>query len=433
MYIPVKIKLLISILFAVMWLSVSLYLAFPWVEDLEQIFGLFLSWFIVTGIALVPGFAMAFMNASLLFDKRPEYDIPELPPISILIAAYNEQDNIAATLGSVCNQEYPGDVEIIVIDDGSDDDTVQEVIGYIGGYQGPFAIKLERLPENSGKAMALNFGLSQAVYDVLVTIDSDTTLYKNALKNLAANLVLGPPNTAAVAGTILVHNSRKSIVTKMQEWDYFLGIAVIKRTQSLFQGTLVAQGAFSAYYKAAVKELNGWTSTVGEDIVLTWGLRENGYRVGYAENAFAFTNVPETYGAFFRQRRRWSRGLMEAFKKHPKVISEVRLNSFFIWLNMFFPYTDFVYLFVFVPGIIAALFFQFYAVVGVMTLMLLPLAIVINLIMFTKQKRIFAHYGLHVRKNIGGLLLYMFFYQLLMSPACLAGYLSEFMRSRKSW
>ncbi len=434
MYIKVKYKLELVLLFTLMWFSTSLYLAQPWISDLTNSFGVFIAWFIVIGLALIPGCGMSFLVASILLDKRPHYpENLDLPPITILIAAYNEEGSIADTLVGISEQHYPEKVEVIVIDDGSTDNTVSEINSFIEGYSGPFDIKTVSMEKNSGKSQALNKGLSISSFDTIVTLDADTRIYKHGLQHLITNLVIGPSNTAAVAGTVLVHNSRNSFFARIQEWDYFLGISVIKRSQSLFQGTLVAQGAFSAYSKKAIEEVGGWPDTVGEDIVLTWGFRENGYRVGYAENAFAFTNVPETYAGFFRQRRRWSRGLMEAFKKHPKVISEVKLNSVFIWFNMLFPYTDFVYLFVFLPGVIAAVFFQYYAVVGLMTLMLLPLAIIVNVLMFYKQKNIFAYYGLNIRKNIIGLVFYMFIYQAIMSPACLAGYISEFFSTRKSW
>jgi len=246
--------------------------------------------------------------------------------------------------------------------------------------------------------------------------------------------VMGPDNTAAVAGSIVVRNSRESLMARIQEWDYFHGIAVVKRIQSMFGGTLVAQGAFSAYITEAVRELGGWdTTAVGEDIVLTWGLREAGYRVGYAENAFGFTSVPTTYGSFTKQRIRWSKGMIEAFKKHPKVLTNIRKNSLFIWLNLTFPFTDLVLAFVFVPGVIAALFFQWYAIAGLMTMALLPLAILFNLLMYSKQSQIYHKYDLEVRDNTLGLAIYVIFYHVLTCPASVVGYYSEIFSLPKNW
>lgn len=275
--------------------------------------------------------------------------------------------------------------------------------------------------------------MAQATHDLIVTVDADTLLFKDALANIVVNLEYGPANTGAVAGSVLARNSRKNFMTRLQEWDYFHGIAIVKRTQSLFQGTLVAQGAFSVYRKAVLQQLGGWQHTVGEDIVLTWGMLEAGYRVGYAENAFVFTNVPESYGAYYRQRRRWARGMVEGFKKYPKILTRFKPNLPFIYMNLAFPYIDFMYMFVFVPAVIAAVAFQWYALVGILTLMLLPLGMACNMVMFYKQRSIFRRAGLRVRRNIVGFVTFVMVYQLFLSPASLAGYATEALGRRKTW
>ena len=86
-----------------------------------------------------------------------------------------------------------------------------------------------------------------------------------------------------VAGGVMVRNSRATWMTRAQEWDYFHGIAAIKRVQSLYQGTMVAQGAFSLYDTKTLRESGGWPDCIGEDIVLSWGLLKAGYRIGYCE------------------------------------------------------------------------------------------------------------------------------------------------------
>jgi biofilm PGA synthesis N-glycosyltransferase PgaC len=436
MYVPVKWKLVISQIMAFSWVFFSIYAARPWIIDLANTFGYPLAILMVAGIALIPGWANAFLIAGLLLDRRPRYNpFREVPPVTLLVAAYNEEDFISETLTSILSQKYQGKVEIIVIDDGSVDQTVfkaREIAAEIP-QKSNFKVKIISMPVNGGKSKALNRGLEETTHDIVVTIDADTYLYRDSLSRLVANLVDGPENTAAIAGTVLVRNSRGSLLARLQEWDYFLGIAVVKRIQSLYQGTLVAQGAFSVFRKSAIEEVGGWAERVGEDIVLTWAFHEKGYRVGYAENAFAFTNVPETYRQFFRQRRRWARGLIEAFKSHPRVLVQPKLVTPFILFNVLFPYLDFVYLTVFLPGLLAAIFFQYYAIVGLMTLLLLPLMITVNSIMFYHQRRIFLRHGLGVRKNIAGAILYMLTYQIVMTPASFLGYVSELLRVEKSW
>lgn len=434
LYINTEIKLLIASLFSLLWCVLTVVLALPWIRDLAIQFSLPIAIAIVTGIAIIPGWASSFLVASLFLDKRPKYEIPEkLPPISILVAAYNEENNIKDTLTSINSQFYPGKVEVIVVNDGSKDRTEEAVSNFIHQHEpNNFIFSLVNAEKNGGKARALNLGLKYVTSNILITIDADTYLFKNSLANIVTTYCIGP-HTAAIAGTVLVRNSRKNFWTKLQEWDYFHGIAVVKRTQSLFQGTLVAQGAFSLYNKAIIEEAGGWTDTIGEDIVLTWGLHKKNYRIGYAENAIVFTNVPETYKQFYHQRKRWARGLMEAFRRHPGVLVKFRLNTPFIFFNLMFPYMDFSYLFIFVPGLIAAIFFQYYLIVGLMTLVLLPLAIVCNFAMFLKQRKIFRESGLRVRRNFLGFIFYMLFYQLFMAPASFVGYVAEFLSLKKTW
>ena len=215
----------------------------------------------------------------------------------------------------------------------------------------------------------------------MLTVDADSYLYHDALQSIVERYLEDPQNTRAVAGTVLVRNSRQSWIAQAQEWDYFHGIAAIKRTQSLFQGTLVAQGSFSVYDRSTLVALGGWPVCVGEDIVLTWAILKAGYRVGHCEDACLFTNAPATLPQFFRQRRRWARGMVEAFKHHPRVLFKLQLPTFFIYWNLLFPLMDLAFTIGFIPGLILAMFGHYW-IVGPMTLALIPLGLAMNLFMF---------------------------------------------------
>ncbi|MEQ1660307.1 MAG: glycosyltransferase family 2 protein, partial [Hylemonella sp.] len=285
---------------------------------------------------------------------------------------------------------------------------------------------------NGGKARALNHGLALARHQLIITLDADSYLYRDALQRITERFLSDPPSTRAVAGTILVRNSRENWLTQAQEWDYFQGIATVKRVQSLNQGTLVAQGAFSLYDKATLLEVGGWPETVGEDIVLTWALLARGWRVGYCEDGVAFTNVPGTLRKFVRQRQRWARGMIEAFKAHPGILFKPRLSSYFIWWDLAFPLMDLAYTFGFIPGLVLAAYGHYW-IVGPMTLSLLPVAVVINSVMYRTEKAMFTAQGLQVRKNHKGLLLYMLPYGMLVQPAAVLGYASELLKLKKTW
>jgi biofilm PGA synthesis N-glycosyltransferase PgaC len=279
----------------------------------------------------------------------------------------------------------------------------------------------------------LNDGLSNAAHELIVTVDGDSRLKSDALTSIVERLAADPPGTVAAAGAVLVRNSRTNLMTQAQEWDYFHGIAAVKRMQSMYHGTLVAQGAFSIYRKWALVEAGGWAECVGEDIVLTWAMLGKGHRVGYAEDAIVFTNAPTTLKQFALQRKRWARGLIEALHRHEELIFKPRMTTLFIWWNLLFLPLDLVYTFVFIPGIFAAVFFGKFWVAGPMTLAVLPLAGLWNMVIFRTQQRMMTAQGLRVRRNGKGLLFYLLAYALVMQPICVWGYWSELLGWRKSW
>jgi biofilm PGA synthesis N-glycosyltransferase PgaC len=287
--------------------------------------------------------------------------------------------------------------------------------------------------DHGGKAHALNEGMKHVTQEIVVCIDADTFLHPQALRRIVARFLTDPADTAAVAGCVLVKNSRSTFMTRLQEWDYFTGIASAKRQQSLYQGTLVAQGAFSAFRAKLVRAHQGWPAVIGEDIVLTWSLIRSGYRVGFEPTAIGFTSAPETIYGFYRQRKRWARGMIEGLKQHGQLVwSNSRLSSFFVGIDFIIPFIDLFYAFVFLPGVILALFGHFY-IVGPLTLLVLPLALLIVSIMYKKQKSVFNELGLRVRQNLAGFIVYMLVYQVLMSPICVIGYGQELVGMTKKW
>ena len=411
-------------------MGASFWYSQPWYEDLSREIGVYAAYFIITFIAIIPGFMNAFVAMALFLDKRPKViDQQKYPPITVLIAAYNEEKSIASTLSGIFLQDYAADIRIIVINDGSSDKTVESIKVLQLAHPNLSLIDLGR---NGGKASALNHGLKEVSTDIVISIDADSYVLKDGIRHLVGRYLSDPINTKAVAGEILIRNSRENWITKAQEWDYFLGIATIKRIQSLFQGTMVAQGAFSLYEHKTLNELGGWPEMVGEDIVLTWKILSKGYRVGHAENALAFTDCPNTLKRFVRQRQRWSRGLIEAFKANPSILFQPRFSTLYVWWNTMFPLMDIAFTFGFLPGIVLAMF-GIYWIAGPMTLSLLPMAFLLNWQMYLKGRAMFNEERLKVRANILGFVFYVFAYGLILQPACVYGYFSEFFNLRKTW
>lgn len=429
-YIPVKMKFVLSHLFALLWTGFSIFISIPWVNDLSKIATLPVALLIITGIAYIPGYMNAFLVVSLIFDRQPPFK-DEYPSkdITILIAARNEAGNIENTLSYIAKQDYNGYVKVFVIDNGSSDDTSLVALSSAKKLDLDVTVISE---ENPGKFNALNTGLKYVTTDLVITLDADTMLHSSAVRYLVARIESATEDVCAVAGSVLVRNSRENIITKIQEWDYFLSIASIKRLQGLYQGTLVAQGAYSVYKTDCVREVGGWPDAIGEDIVLTWNLLKYNWKTYFEPLAVAFTSVPNTFRVFARQRSRWARGMIEALKttkpwQQPQIYIE-----YLTGINLIMPYLDLSYTFFWLPGLILACFGIFW-IVGPATLLVLPLTFISYSVLYVYQKHVFRKLNLRIRKNFSGFFLFMFCYQMIMSPVSVWGYAQEVFRLKRVW
>lgn len=429
-YISVQNKFYLSHSIALVWLLISILFSIPWIGELGKMITIPLSIFIIMGIAYIPGYMNAFMVSSLLFDRQPKLkELDPIEPITILVACKNEEERIADTIEYIKRQDYQGEIEIIVIDNNSSDKTVE--IAKATGRELNIDIRVihEAKP---GKNHALNTGLSYVNTNFVITLDADTLLHQSAVRNIVARMLSAPRDVVAVAGAVLVRNSRGAFLAKVQEWDYFLGIASIKRLQGLFQGTLVAQGAFSLYKKEAVIQVGGWPDAIGEDIVLTWRFLGENWKVYFEPTSIAFTEVPESLKHFLRQRSRWARGMIEALKVIKPWQQPIPYVKYLTTCNIVMPYLDVVYTFCWLPGLILA-FYGYYWIVGMATLYVLPLTMLQNYILYRYQKHVFRTLDLKIRKNKLGFVAYVLCYQMLMSPVSVYGYMQELFKLRRVW
>lgn len=431
LYVALHLKLFFVIGIALAWAGLSLWIAMPWIEDLAASITMPLALAVIGGIAILPGYLNANLIASLLIDRPPplRFDL-DFPALTVVIACFEEEESIEETIDYVVKQEYPGELRILVADDGSTDRTVELARQRVAGDSRIRVLELE----HGGKAQTLTAALKHVETPLVATVDADTLLMPASLERIVARLLISPPDTVAVAGAVFVRNSRSNFLTRAQEWDYFLGIASVKRQQGLFQGTMVAQGAFSVYRSAALARVGGWPDRIGEDIVLTWAMMRQGGRVGYERTAIAFTGAPEDARSFARQRRRWARGMIEGLREHGgALLAGRRSNAHAVLVNFVFPYIDLVYSIAFPIGIVLAVFFGNFAIVGPMTLAVLPLNIGLSMIMFHLSRKSFDEVGLKVRTNRLGFLGYLLTYQLFMSPVSVAGYAQELFGARRRW
>ena len=288
---------------------------------------------------------------------------------------------------------------------------------------------------HKGKAFALNEGLKYVETDYIITIDSDTVLHPLAIKNIMNKLVNSNEKTVATAGCLFVLNDKKNFITKLQQWDYTLGIFGVKLYQGNYNSTLVAQGAFSAYKTKFLKQIGDWQNCVGEDIVLTWQLLSKGYETNFAKDAIAFTEVPETLKELLQQRKRWARGMIEAFKK-VKVITSRKLNyktRFLMCMNIFFPFIDLA-LIIFIPLGLIFLAFNNQLLIGWLTLIVIFLGMLLCLVIEIKRKNCLKEIECKLeRRNILAFIYYTLLYSFTLAPCCLIGYIKELFNLKKEW
>lgn len=287
----------------------------------------------IIGIVLSVG-RMILMAILASIQKRKEEEISSnvFPPfllkktgnyplVSIIVPAYNEEVNSIRTVNSLLAQDYP-EIEIIFVDDGSKDMTylkVQEAFEQNAGVR-------VFTKTNGGKASALNFGIEKSVADFVVCIDADTQLKTDAVTRLMKKFT--DENVAAVAGNVKVGNE-VNMITRWQSIEYITSQNFDRRAFDLLNCITVVPGAIGAFRKDAILISGGFTTdTLAEDCDLTIRLLRNGYRVKNCTTALSFTEAPETFKQFMKQRFRWSFGIMQCFWKHRDTIFNKKYKNF---------------------------------------------------------------------------------------------------------
>jgi biofilm PGA synthesis N-glycosyltransferase PgaC len=279
----------------------------------------------------------------------------------------------------------------------------------------------------------LNTALEKVTTPYVLTVDADTLLHPQAIRRLISRMETGPGPVAAVAGSVLVRNSRQNLLTQMQEWDYWIGIAAVKRMQGMYSATLVAQGAFSVYVTEKVREIGGWPDAIGEDIVVTWRLMEDGDRVLFEPTAVAFTDAPDKIKHFMRQRSRWARGMFEGLREVPPWRQSKVLAMAVAGIDLLIPLLDIGYVLLWLPGLILLLL-GYPIIIGLWTIMVFPITFLMyGILRHYQSSRVFGPLGLSVRKNRIGYIAFLFTYQAFCSTASLFGYVQFFTNRARVW
>jgi len=243
------------------------------------------------------------------------------PLASIIVPGYNEEVNCIRTVNSLLAQTYPK-IEIIFVDDGSKDQTYKRVKEEFKN--NPTVHVYTKL--NGGKASALNFGIQQSEADFVVCIDADTQLKTDAVMLLMKKF--DEENVAAVAGNVKVGNE-VNMITRWQSIEYITSQNFDRRAFDFLNCITVIPGAIGAFRKDAILIAGGFTTdTLAEDCDLTMRLLRNGYIVRNCTDAISYTEAPETFKQFLKQRFRWSFGVMQCFWKHRDTIFNSKYKNF---------------------------------------------------------------------------------------------------------
>lgn len=241
--------------------------------------------------------------------ERLPVRMQRLPTLAVLIPAYNEEAVIAKSITAMLLSPLRN-FEIIVIDDGSSDDTAGVVRRQ---FSDTSRVKVFKKP-NGGKAAALNFGLTKTDAEIIVALDADTIFLPDALGHLLAHFA--DPKVGAVAGATKVGNTI-NMITCFQALEYVTSQNLDRRALELANSITVVPGAIGAWRRKAVLEAGGYSSdTLAEDADLTIRLERNGWKVVYEPDAIARTEAPETIRSFLKQRFRWMFGTLQAAYKH---------------------------------------------------------------------------------------------------------------------
>ncbi len=307
-------------------------------------------------------------------------------PVSILVPAHNEEVTIESTVKSLLALDYKL-YEIVVVDDGSTDNTAQvlkdafhmwridrpiqrrvpcqaeEEVYETRAWKVPITLVRKK---KGGKADALNMGINVANYPYFLCIDADSVLQHDSLEKIARP-VLEDPTVVAVGGSVRpcngaeIANGRvvryrmpRKLLACMQVLEYDRSFLASRILFDRFNGNIIISGAFGLFLKSVVIAAGGYDKdTMGEDMELAVKLHvycresQRPYRIRYVTDAICWTQVPERLRDLCRQRKRWHIGLFQSMMKHRNILANPKYGAvsfisyfYFLFYELFSPYIE---------------------------------------------------------------------------------------------
>ena len=250
--------------------------------------------------------------------ERPVVD-RTLRPVTIIVPVYNEEALIAPALRSLLALDYPA-FDILVVDDGSTDRTLERAASLEGRY-GPVTLRVVS-KANGGKASALNTGIALARTPYVLCMDGDSRLARGTLRSAMRHF--DDPRVGAVAGNVKVVN-RTNIWTRLQALEYIEGLNMARRAQGFLRVVNIIPGPIGIFRVDVLRQIGGYdTDTYAEDADLTLKILTAGWHVRYEGRAIAWTEAPEDFLDLIKQRYRWTRGILQALRKRSSWLASPR-------------------------------------------------------------------------------------------------------------
>lgn len=259
------------------------------------------------------------------------------PFVSIIVPVYNEGKVIKQSIKSLLGLDY-SNFEIIIVNDGSSDNTgevAKTLVGYHRGRYGDVKVSLIN-KKNGGKARALNAGISYSKADIVLCMDGDSQLSEDCVRMAVRHFT--DPNIGAVAGNVKVLN-RKKFFTDLQALEYIEGLNMARAAQSFIKLVNIIPGPIGLFRKQAIVDAGYYSSdTFAEDADVTLKILAHGWKIYYEPSAISYTEAPEKLHQLLKQRYRWTRGILQAIRKHRKLLINPTINfgdTFVLW-SMFY-------------------------------------------------------------------------------------------------
>ena len=321
---------------------------------------------VLAGVLFVFQTGVFLYNLYLYFTYKPIESVSDelLPTCTVIVPAYNEGKLVWDTLMSLADSDFPAHkLEILAVDDGSKDDTwywMQQAKIKLGD-----RLTIFQQPENKGKRHALHRGFELGMGEIFVTVDSDSIVKKDTLRNLVSPFVVDE-KCGAVAGNVHVLNSKKAILPKMLNVSFVMSFEFMRSAESRLGSVLCTPGAAAAYRKTSVfacldewinQTFMGQPSDIGEDRAMTNMILKQGQHVLFQRNAYVLTNVPEEYTGLYKMFIRWSRSnvreniamakyVFTDFRKESKFGARLLFVNQSLKIIMAYPFMIFMFVFI---------------------------------------------------------------------------------------